>query len=63
MLRFFSLAMTRAVRRWRLLYVDRDQAWISPCGFCGGRSGAGIGFSLHFFSIIPPVSVIRRVYN
>jgi hypothetical protein len=62
MLSFFSLAMTRAVRRRRVLYVDRDQAWVSPCGFGGGRSCAGTRFSPHFFSIIPTVTVTRHVY-
>ena len=49
MLSFFSLAMTRAVGRRRLLSVDRDQARIRLCGFCGGRSGAGTGFSSPLF--------------
>jgi hypothetical protein len=37
--------MAQAVNRQLLTAESRVRALISPCGICGGQSGAGTGFS------------------
>ena len=38
-------AMAQAVSRRPLTAEARFRSRVSPCGFCGGQSGAGTGFS------------------
>jgi hypothetical protein len=37
--------MAQAVSRRPLTVVTQLRAWVSPCGFRGGRNGTGTGFS------------------
>jgi hypothetical protein len=66
-------AKTQAVSRWLPTVAARVRARVSPCGICGGQSGAGAGFLrvLRFpLSIfIPPIAphsslfIIWGLYN
>jgi hypothetical protein len=51
-------AMAQAVRHRPLTAEDRIRARINPCGFYGGQSGSGTGFSpissVSSVNIIPP---------
>jgi hypothetical protein len=44
--------MAQAVSCWSFTADARVRACVSPCGICGGQSGAGTSFSQSFYFLL-----------